>query len=173
VHAVAPYWGWLRDLIKALKYDGDTRQLAYLGHLLSGYLARHIDRDRVDLILPNPTHPARPIRHTELLVAAIAAADGGNRCAFDDPGHPTMVKTRAIRRSRGLDRAGRHAVADDLHRVLDVRRPNGVAGRSLVVVDDVTATGAQLHAIADVLLSHDATEVTALVLAATRYRRRP
>jgi hypothetical protein len=27
VHTVAPYWGWLRDLIKAFKYSGDTTLL--------------------------------------------------------------------------------------------------------------------------------------------------
>ena len=54
-----------------------------------------------------------------------------------------------------------------LRAALDVRQPSQVAGRRLVVVDDVTTTGAQLRAVADVLLRHGAAEVTALVLAAT------
>jgi predicted amidophosphoribosyltransferase len=172
-HAVAPYWGWLRDLIKALKYRGDLSQLGFLGHLLYRHLDRHVDRDRIDLILPNPTHPARPVRHTELLVAAVAAADGGNRWPFDDPARPTLVKARPTGRSHGLDRAGRHGVAMALRGALDVRQPSHVAGQRLLVIDDVTATGAQLHAVADVLLRHGAAEVIALVLAATRTRSRP
>jgi predicted amidophosphoribosyltransferase len=170
---VAPYWGWLRDLIKALKYRGDLTQLAFLGHLLHRHLDRHVDGDRVDLILPNPTHPTRPVRHTELLVAAMAAADGGNRWPFDDPARPTLVKARPTGRSHSLDRTGRHAVARALRSALDVPEPSHLAGRRLVVIDDVTATGAQLHAVADVLLRHGAAEVTALVLAAARTRRQP
>jgi hypoxanthine phosphoribosyltransferase len=56
---------------------------------------------------------------------------------------------------------------------LDVRRPSAVAGRSLVVVDDVATTGAQLCAVADVLRAHGAADITALVLAVARPRDQP
>ena len=145
---------------------GDLSHLGVLGPLLYRHLDHHINRDQVDLILPNPTHPTWPVRHTELLVAAMDAA-GPNQWAFDHPAPTHLVKARPTGRSLGLDRAGRHTAAMALRAALDVRQPSQMAGRRLVVVDDVTTTGAQLRAVADVLLRYGAAEVTALVLAAT------
>jgi predicted amidophosphoribosyltransferase len=168
VHAVVPYWGRIRGLIKALKYDGDTAHLAFLGHLLYRYLDRHIAREQVDLILANPTHPARATRHAELLVAAMVHADQDHRWVFDDPARPSLVKTHPNERSRGQDIQGRQAAAQALGRALEVRRPDALVGQRVLVVDDVVTTGAQLQVVADLLRAHGAAEVSGLVVAAVR-----
>jgi adenine/guanine phosphoribosyltransferase-like PRPP-binding protein len=48
---------------------------------------------------------------------------------------------------------------------LVVARPELGAGRRILVVDDVAATGQQLHAIQRMLLEHGAASVAGLVLA--------
>lgn len=165
VAAVAPYWGRVRDLIKALKYDGETQHAAYLGHLLFRHLDRHFDPAQVDLILPNPTHAHRGVRHTELLVDAMARADTHGRWTFDEPFRPVLVKSRATVRAQGQDERGRLVAAEALARSLRVARPEVVTGRRLLVVDDVKTTGSQLAVLAQLLEAHGARQVKALVLA--------
>ena len=168
IRAVAPYWGHLRDLIKALKYDGQAHNAVALGHLLFQHLNRHIDPRTVDLILPNPTEAHRGIRHTELLVAAMRHADDDRRWTFDDPADPTLVKVHATVRSHGQDSIGRRVAADALERALQIGHPERIAGKRILVIDDVVATASQIATVAKTLREHGAADVHGLVLAEAR-----
>jgi predicted amidophosphoribosyltransferase len=167
VQAVVPYGGRVSELIKALKYDGEVEHARFLGHLLFRHLDRRIERDQVDLVIPNPTYAHRGVRHTELLVAAMASADLERRWTFDDPSNPCLVKVRATVSSHGQDEPGRRRAADAVQRALEVRRPELIRGRRLLVIDDVSTTGQQLRAVARTLRAHGAAEVRGLVAACT------
>jgi predicted amidophosphoribosyltransferase len=164
IEHVAPYGGALRSLIRRLKYEGDTGAAPALAALLVEHLRQHYERASVDLIIPNPTHAARGVRHTETLLGA-AAAVAGPRWRFDDSANPCLLKTGPTPTSHGKDRAGRQHAAAALYEVLVVARPELVAGRRLLIVDDVATTGAQVDAVAMRLREHGAAHVSALVLA--------
>jgi predicted amidophosphoribosyltransferase len=167
VAAVVAYWGRVRGLIKALKYDGETRHAAYLGHVLFQHVDRHVDRSQVDLVLTNPTFVYRGVRHTELLIEAMAQADRTGRWSFDDPSRPALIKSRSTVRAHGQDQRGRLVAAEALGRSIQVARPELIASQRLVVIDDVGTTGSQLKVLAGILQAHGAREVHAVVLAAS------
>jgi predicted amidophosphoribosyltransferase len=165
IKAVSAYSGALRDLIKQFKYDGQARCASVLGRIVLSGLERGYDPDEWDLVVPNPTHPTRHVRHTEQILLGAADADVARRWAFDDPTSPCLVKTSPTPRSYSGDREARRAAAERLYAALDVARPELVAGRRLLVVDDVATTGAQLDQVAKKLSQHGASAVGALVLA--------
>lgn len=165
VHAVASYEGRTRELVRGLKYDGRAEHARDLGHLLFRQLDRRWERHEIGLVVPNPTHVHRGVRHTELLVEEMRAADTERRWRFDDPAHPCLVKVRPTATAYGRDDDGRRQIADAVARALVVRRPELIEGRRVLVIDDVATTGAQLQAVAQVLRADGATEVQALVVA--------
>ncbi|MEK7405065.1 MAG: ComF family protein [Acidobacteriota bacterium] len=150
------YEGKLRELIHLFKY-GRVRPLAGpLGELL----ALAIPRDqRFDLIVPVPLHWRRRwqrgFNQSALLAAAIARRYG------------TRV-THAVRRRRatasqaGLSNTGRRA---NVAAAFRVRRRQPVAGRRVLLVDDVMTTGATASACAAALKSAGARYVALLTLA--------
>lgn len=164
VRAAATYGGVLRDLIKRLKYDGELDVAPMLAELIVEHLERHYDATSIDLIVANPTHVARGIRHTEAILTA-AAVRADRRWRFDDVARPCLVKTRPTPQSHGGSRRARQAAADALHGALTVARPELVTGRRILVIDDVAATGAQLQAVAAKLMEHGARSVAGLVVA--------
>ena len=117
------------------------------------------------LILPNPTHWSRPARHTEVVLDACAASDLDGRWHVDVRQYPCLVKVAPTSRSHGLNREGRTSAANELYGALAVVRPQIIAGRHLLVIDDVATTGQQLQVARRTLLEHGAASVVGLVLA--------
>lgn len=162
---VAVYRGILRSVIKRMKYDGEVGWAPLFGRLLARRLEQVFRPETVDLVVPNPTHPSRAVRHTELILDECAAATSSAHWRFDDVGDPCLVKARVTPKSHGGDPGQRAASAEALYRSLVVARPELVRNRRLVVVDDVETTGQQLRAVQRKLLEGGATSVEALVLA--------
>lgn len=92
IEVAAPYRGILRNVIKRMKYDGEIGWTPLLGRLLARRLEAAFDPSEVDLILPNPIHPSRPVRHTELVLEACAVA-AARPWRFDGPLEPCLLKT--------------------------------------------------------------------------------
>lgn len=162
--AVSLYGGVLRDQIKRLKYGGETVWAEQLGRVLLRGLERGYAAGEWDLVVPNPTHVARPVRHTELIVQAAADADAARRWTFDDPANPCLVKRSPTPRSYRGGPEARQVAAERLYTALEVPRPELVVGRRLLVVDDVATTGSQLDQVAGKLGEDGASGVGVLVL---------
>jgi predicted amidophosphoribosyltransferase len=73
------------------------------------------------------------------------------------------VRVRPTRPQVGLDADARRR---NLQGAFAVRPPDAVAGKTLLLVDDVATTGSSLHECALVLRAHGARAVYALTLAA-------
>ena len=161
VTALGPYEGLLRSAILAFKYAGRR----VVGTRLAEALARRMTRIG-DVLVPVPLHAARQrsrgYNQADVVARALAAA-----VAISPP---TAVLRDALRRVRPTERqsaldlsardanvAGAFAPGDDAHRL---------AGRSVLLVDDVVTTGATLRACAQVLRSLGAASVAAACLAA-------
>jgi ComF family protein len=150
--AIGDYEGALRDIIHALKYDG-RRSIA---SPLSALMARHGRPvlEGADLVVPVPLHPRRQ-RERGFNQADVLARGLG------------LPVARALRRTR--------ITASQVELPAHERRLNVLGafaltapltqGPIVVMVDDVTTTGATLEACAKVLLGGGAREVRALTAA--------
>lgn len=156
--------GWhyrppLVPVVRALKFSG----LDYLGaHLGEGlYAALGPELDGIEAVVPVPLHWRRRLvrgyNQAELIAWGLAPAMG-------------VPVIRALQRSRATPpqtALGRSQRLSNLRRAFRCRRRGAVAGRSLLLVDDVVTTGATLAAAARELKRAGAARVVALVAART------
>jgi ComF family protein len=151
--AIGPYEGSLRAIVHALKYDG-RRQLA---RPLGERLAETGDSvlEGADLIVAVPLHRSRRRARGFNQAAEIARHLG-------PPVTPALRRLRATPSQTDLPAARRHA---NVRGAFALARGASVAGATVVLVDDVSTTGATLEACARVLLDAGAREVRALTAA--------
>jgi competence protein ComFC len=155
------YGGALKDVILLYKY----RKYAPL----SRPLARYADEclagepglwEGAEFLVPVPLHPSRRrergFNQARLLARDLAARRGLAVLAG------SLVKTRNAPAQAGLGAADRER---NVRRAYAVRRPARVAGRTLILVDDVTTTGATIRECAKVLKEAGAKDVRAITLA--------
>ena len=160
--AVAPYEGRMRDILHALKYRGRRSVAKPLGHLMSAAAPQILAG--ADFAVPVPLHFIRHYRRGFNQAEEIAA-------------FVTVPMLRALRRWRRtstqieLPEAARHTNVRDAFVVRRHAR-RVVRGATLVLVDDVSTTGATLDACARVLLEAGAKEVRALTAARAVSRQR-
>lgn len=163
----APFSGVVRTALHELKYGGEQRLAGPLGAAI-GRRWRMVGAGG-DLLVPVPVHAERRRRRgydqAELLARA-AAAELGQPCAA------VLERTRATIAQFDLDRSARAtnvAGAFRLTAEAAARRAGGaVAGRWVVLVDDVVTTGASLAACAAPLLEAGAVGVSAITVARER-----
>jgi ComF family protein len=160
------YEGELRAIIHAFKYDG-RRSLAHpLGRLLRD-AGRAVLED-ADAVVPVPLHPWKRIHRGFNQSADLART-------LDRPVLSLLARVRATRAQAGLSPGQRRRNVAGAFRLTPWRRHarTRVAGRILVLVDDVMTTGATLDACARVLKQAGAREVRTLTLARALPPTRP
>lgn len=150
--SVGPYEAALRDIVHALKYDGRRSVAKPLGALMTRAGASVLDG--ADLAVPVPLHFARHYTRGFNQAAELAAHIGL-------PMANALRRRRATTTQTDLPEGRRHANVKDAF-ALRRRIP---AGAVVVVVDDVSTTGATVDACARVLLAAGAREVRALTAA--------
>ncbi len=158
--AAGEYDGALREILQAFKYDGRRALACRLGALMRDAGA-HLLRD-ADCVVPVPLHPWRRMRRGFNQADALARELG-------PPVVQALWRTRATPPQTGLTAAARRRNlrgAFILSPLLRRRsRLRWLAGRVVVLVDDVRTTGATLNACAAVLLEAGVREVRALTAA--------
>jgi ComF family protein len=161
--ALGTYDGALRAIVHALKYDGRRSLAARLSAMMRIEGASLLDG--ADLVVPVPLHWAR------------RWSRGFNQAADLSRGLGVPV-SEALRRTRNtssqaeLPAGRRHANVRAAFRLTCEAR---VRGACIVLVDDVSTTGATLEACGRTLLAGGAREVRALIAAraVSRARRVP
>jgi ComF family protein len=159
----APFTGVTRRALHALKYDGERRLAPPLG----AAIARRWSRAGAggEALVPVPASPDR-VRDRGYDQAVLLANEAGRRLRL--PVRPALERTRATTAQFDLDRAARAAnLGGGAFRVVERRRED-VAGRWVVLVDDVATTGATLAACAFALLDAGAAAVSAVTVARER-----
>ncbi len=155
------YGGALKDVILLFKY----RKFAPLARPLAEYAAVCTGGDvglwsGADFLVPVPLHPARRrergFNQSRLLARELSGLRGMRVL------EGCLVKTRNVPPQAGLHAAERET---NVKNAYTVRRPRQVEGRTLVLVDDVTTTGATVRECASVLVEAGAKEVRAITLA--------
>jgi ComF family protein len=151
--AIGAYEGSLRSIVHALKYDGRRSLAPGLAALLAVSGADVLEG--ADVVVPVPLHTARQ------------RARGFNQ-AEDIARRLPIPMLRALKRRRrtpsqtDLPEAERY---ENVRGAFGLRRRVDVSGAVVIVVDDVSTTGATLDACACVLLDAGAREVRALTVA--------
>src|SRR5262245_10108548 len=158
----APFSGVVRRALHALKYAGERR----LAHPLGLAIADRWRRAGAggDVLVPIPVHASRRRERGYDQAELIAEVAGA---ALRLPWSPALVRDRATAPQYQLDRRHRAANVEDAFAV----RPDtasAIAGRWVVLVDDVVTTGATLVAGATALLELGAVAVSAVTVARER-----
>lgn len=155
------YGGTLKDVILLFKY----RRYAPLGRPLGRFMDESLGTDRelwdgAEALVPVPLHPSRR-RDRGFNQARILARELARRRGLGLL-EGALVKVRNAPPQAGLRAAERER---NVVRAYAVRHPDRVSGRTLVLVDDVSTTGATLRECARVLKKAGAKDVRAVTLA--------
>jgi predicted amidophosphoribosyltransferase len=155
-------WG----AVHRYKYGEDRSWAEVLGRVLVGYLEEHrAEMARFDVITTGAIYVGpRAIRLWDYLRLVLEAAE---RAGPDWPFAPGLIaKAGPTGRFLGIGVEARREIAEgELRRLLSVPEPDRVAGRRVLVFDDVYSEGFSLREMARALLEAGATEVAGLVLA--------
>jgi len=155
----APYrfGGVLADIIRGLKFHGKThlaRSIAKLTRQPLIYASAHCD-----LVVPIPLHWRRRVSRGFNQVELVARLAIGRRALS-----PALIRTRRTETQMSLDPAARARNVHGAFRI-GARWRSVVAGRTILLVDDVMTTGATMHAAAQTLRDAGASDVHGFVWA--------
>jgi ComF family protein len=164
--AYGSYQGQLREMVHLLKYDGMQPVAGRLGTLLADSLESFVSPQPM-LVIPVPMHPTkqrqRGFNHAELLARA-AMVEMRRR-------HPQWVlklETSLLKRVRvTVSQAGltTHQRRQNLRGAFFVPRPAQLAGRHVLLIDDIYTTGATARACSRVLSNAGAASVRVATVA--------
>jgi len=158
--AVAAYDDVARRLVHGLKYRDRLELAGWMGAWMARAGAGLIGD--ADLVVPVPMHRrrlwSRRFNQSASLAAAVAAIAGKPLATA------ALVRVRPTRQQVGLSAAERDRNVRGAFKVPDDRRL-AVAGRSVLLVDDVLTTGATVKAATRVLVRAGAAAVDVLVFA--------
>jgi ComF family protein len=156
---VGPYAPPLRGVVQQLKYHRREGMLRRLGEMLSAAVAARLADGSADVVVPVPMHWRRRLERGYDHSAAIASRLAGRldlplgnelvRVRYTPP-QVRLPRTRRIQSVRGAFEA-----ADD----------KGLAGTHVLLVDDVTTTGATANEAARSIIAAGANRVTLAVIA--------
>lgn len=156
--AIGPYDGTLRNVIHALKYDARRSLARPLGRLMSERGAEVLAG--ASALVPVPLHPSRR-RERGFNQAADLARQVGRQALL--PVIPTLRRVRATVPQAALPAGRRHENVRDAFGATGFGHT--ATGLVIVLVDDVSTTGATLEACARALKAAGVAEVRALTAA--------
>lgn len=163
VHVMGPYWrddaalpSLLGGLVMAAKDHRSPEALADLERRIAAFV-HDLELDPAPLVLAVPPGPARVAHPVPALAAAVADQ---LRVGIGD----VLEREHATVRLRGTPIDRRREIVE----AAGYRVNGDVAGRSVLLVDDVVLTGTTLGYLAELLVAAGARRVDAVVVCRTR-----
>ncbi len=157
---LGPYAPPFVSLVHALKYNDKTTLARPLGEALAALVESDPELYRADCICPVPLHPARHrergYNQSELLAREVASATGKEfaELILRVKNTPTQTQKMGTRERRA-----------NLKGAFALHPGRSADGRSVIVVDDVTTSGATLDAAGRCLLAGRAAAIYGLAVA--------
>ncbi|HEX7951362.1 MAG TPA: phosphoribosyltransferase family protein [Candidatus Limnocylindrales bacterium] len=159
----APFTGTVRRAIHELKYRGERRLVGPLGEAVAERW-RHAAVGG-DVLVPVPASPDR-IRERGYDHAVLLAGVAARRLRL--PMVQALERAHDTAAQHALGRSGRSQNVGRAFRTVGPAAEARIAGRWVVLVDDVVTTGATLGACATVLIEAGASAVSAVTVARER-----
>lgn len=147
----------LRTLIHSLKYHDGYLAGEYLGSLLGVLQKERIEETRIDTVIPVPLHRLRFIERGYNQSYEIAKGLAGTTKLKPENG----VVTRSRFTHQQVGSQNRHEREVNMRKAFRVERPLVVAGKNILIVDDVITTGSTVRALATELIEAGASSVHA------------
>ena len=165
----APFYydGAAREGIAQLKFRDKPRRAEYLGGQMAQVLRREFPTLPFDLLCCVPLSHAR-LRERRYNQSALLAAQLAK--ALSLPFNADLLQ-------KPLDIASQRSYSQDRRRAnvlgtIDLCAPESIAGKRILLCDDVVTTGATLNECAKILLLYDAKEVCCVCACKTRKESR-
>ena len=176
VRAISMRTGQMQQAISRYKYDGKWGWRAIFGRILVGYLSENSEEfASYDAITPSPTYTGpdaeRSFDHTRLIVEA-AEVEEPLAWPFE---YDLVIKEAPTERFATFGavkpwRERKQIAEGPLREALRVPDPERVAGRRILVFDDVFTEGFTIREVAKALIDRGAVEVSEVVLARQPFR---
>lgn len=161
IRVAAIYAGAVRPAILALKFRGQRRVAVCLAPLMIAPFQSDIHT--ADMVIPVPLHASRRrergYNQAELLARAFAASQ---KLPIRTD---VLIRARATEAQTHLSQAERRRNVAGAFALSDPMLVKIIAGKRIVLVDDVTTTGSTLDAAAEPLRAADAATVWGLAFA--------
>ena len=136
----------VRNGVRRLKYSGDPATAAYFARRLAVSVRQEYARFGIDYVTCVPSHSSdwteKGYNHAALLGRALA-----NELELKFSGS-VIQKTRKNMKQHTLNRQER---VENVKGVYRIARPDSVAGKTILLVDDVSTTGSTLNECAHML----------------------
>jgi ComF family protein len=152
--------GPVQKIVHKLKYQNRPDLGVRAGNEMGKMLLQSPLYQGIDLIIPVPLHPKKEKQRGYNQSAAFAL--GISDETFIPMSSQVLVRQTHRASQTQLSRLERYA---NVHEVYHVRLSNKIAGKHLLLVDDVLTTGATLGTCADLLIKAGAAKVSAVSLA--------
>jgi ComF family protein len=165
--AYGRYEGGLRELVHLLKYEQVRPAAGVLGRMLREAIADLEPAFRAGeiLVVPVPLYSRklrqRGFNQSEVIVRAALKHAGQDRLTLDTA---VLVRRRETQTQTGLTR---HQRRENIRGAFVVAKPEKVAGREILLVDDVFTTGTTVSECARILRRAGASKVFVATVART------
>ena len=158
--SIGPYEGWMVGVISHFKFRGVSRLAKPLGTLLAEYRDPEFPFSEFDLLLSVPLHPQRlrerGFNQSLLLARRIAQI------------HSLPIDATALQRTRHTQPQTELSGPErrkNIRQAFEVKKTGSIAGKRILLIDDVFTTGATVQECAKTLLKAGAKQVDVLTLA--------
>ena len=146
-----------RELLHRFKYYGDRPTGDFLGQGLGNLVASSKNQHSWDAVVPVPLHWTRKwsrgFNQSSILAEAVSKTLGA----------PVLAALRRVKRTRDQTKLSRQKRLENVRGAFRVVKD--VQGKKLLLLDDVTTTGATLEECRRVLIAAGAAEISAAVVA--------
>ncbi|MBW7466310.1 ComF family protein [Pontibacter aydingkolensis] len=153
--------GRVQRILHKLKYKGAKELGEHLGKRYGSLLSDHHYHEQFDLVVPVPLHKyklrRRGYNQSDCFSKGLSES---MQLPFKADALMRTLDTGTQTRKNRLDRWY------NVEQVFQVKHPDSVQGKRILLADDVMTTGATLEACAAALLAAGATEVSVVTIAA-------
>jgi ComF family protein len=159
VSATAMYYyrkgGKVQHMIHQLKYKGFQEIGGFLGEIYGSELITMDEYKEIDLIIPVPLHRKKLLKRgfnqSEVIANGLAKS------------MEIEVDTTSVKRTVATTtqtRKSRYKRWENVNEIFELKNPDKLAGKHILVVDDVITTGATMEACVQVILQATGTKVS-------------